>query len=611
MGADLPRTIEPADPQTLEQRLREIIAHLFPASGVDALELRHLARVVTECSLLLTDVYSAERLARILYPERAVLTALLERVLGRGAEAGALWRLRRLPDDVRLVGDKALFDVAILGLRSVKGLDLEDLGPRAYRIASETLELLAEDRRLREFFKQNRLVVLPLEEEVSFLRQCSQRFAVYAEILKHLHDAPARLREELRVQVPLMAAAAEALAGEPDSPEADAYLRAAAPAQGRTDLARDDLISFYERQVLFASLDLDRLRDALRRVVVDQDEAVDRLCDAFVLFAAGTADRDRPPAYFLAGPTGVGKNRLVESLKRALETLWGIEIPMLTLEGPSYTYPSDVHDLRGATRGFIRSDEEGLLSTFYARASKSPLSILLVDEVEKAHPQLRRFFLSILDRGTVMDNRGRVLHFPNTLIFFTSNLGYSDAHHATAPIGYQDPQTRLRRMDDDVRRVFKRALAPEFVNRVQIIHFRRLTQESAARILELELERIRARYRSLHGVELQLTPAARQEVLRRGFSWHYGARHLAAVLERICNVEVAKRLRADDRGGIVDRRALLEGLRAMREGRRAFCEEDLARSVSEAMRVRVGYRKLNVDFRDGQFLYEPVAEGAR
>jgi ATP-dependent Clp protease ATP-binding subunit ClpA len=111
------------------------------------------------------------------------------------------------------------------------------------------------------------------------------------------------------------------------------------------------------------------------------------------------------------GPTGVGKNHLVECLCRLLSGLWGTEVPMLTIEGPSYTYPSDIHELRGASAGFIRSDEDGLLATFHERAGKAPLAVILVDEVEKAHPQLRTFFLSMLDRGTVTDNRGRILDF--------------------------------------------------------------------------------------------------------------------------------------------------------------------------------------------------------
>ena len=136
--------------------------------------------------------------------------------------------------------------------------------------------------------------------------------------------------------------------------------------------------------------------------VIDQQEAIDTVCDDFSLFATGTHSRRKPLSYFFIGPTGVGKNLLIERLVEALEGLWGLEVPLLLIEGPSYTYPSDINELRGSTRGFIRSDEEGLLTEFHHRASAAPFSVILVDEVEKAHAQLRKYFLSIMDRGTTI-----------------------------------------------------------------------------------------------------------------------------------------------------------------------------------------------------------------
>src|SRR6185503_14793638 len=204
------RTVEPLDPDTLEERLRTATHALHPDRVVDDLEMRHLRRVVTECSLLLTDVYSDRRIARIMQADRTLLSSGVDRLLSRErqGEGDVLYRVRRRPDDVRVVGDKALFDLALLGLTQVKGYDLNELGVRAYRVAGEVLELLAEDKRLREFFRQNRLLMLPLEEEVTFLRQCSEKFPFYADILREIQRPPA---DDLATRVPLMAAAAEAL----------------------------------------------------------------------------------------------------------------------------------------------------------------------------------------------------------------------------------------------------------------------------------------------------------------------------------------------------------------------------------------------------------------
>ncbi len=610
-------TVGPLDSESLEQMLRSAARVLFPDQVMDHLEVRHLVRVITECSLLLTDVYSTERIARIMKPDRGFLFGFVSRLIEqeRAGQTDVLGRVRRLPDDVRVVGDKALFDLGLLGLRQVKGYDLEDLGSRAYRLAGEALELLAEDRRLREFFKQNRLLVLPLEEEVVFLRQCSERFPIYASILKRIQgrpEEPPSKRDDLHTRVPLMAAAAEVLSHEAEGargiktepPETDSYAGAARAAIAASPpQSRDEVISAYERIVLFSSVDIDRLRAALRTVVVDQDLAVDALCDELSLFAAGTRDPRKPPAYFLVGPTGVGKNHLVESLSRLLEGIWKVEVPTLLIEGPNYTYPSDINELRGATRGFIRSDEEGLLSTFHERSSKAPFSVILVDEVEKAHPQLRTFFLSILDRGTTTDNRGRVLNFSSSMIFFTSNLGYSDAQQRGAPIGYLDEDARTGSSDRDVRTGLRRALTPEFMNRVRMIHFDRLSRKSAERILDLELERIARRYLEMHGLRLLVEPAAREELIDRGFSALYGARHLAAVLESVCNVEIAKRIRRDDRSAPEQRSVLLAWLRELRAGARALDAEEMRRRVAALARARLDYDTLRIVHGPGGFEY--------
>jgi MoxR-like ATPase len=618
------RNVEPVDPESLEDRLRAVVVRLFADRELDDLELRHLTRVITECSLLLTDVYSDERISRIMDPGRTELARLVTRLIEeeRSGAGEVLYRVRRLPDDVRVIGDKALFDSGLLGLRRVKGYDLEELGVRAYRIAGETLELLAEDRRLRQFFKENRFLVLPLEREVDFLRQCSTRFPVYADILKRMQQVDSTLHRpvaELATRVPLMAAAAEALADRerPESRETAAepdpdYLEAARGDSGSGSLlSRDELISAYERMVLFSSLDMERLRSALDANVIDQREAVKALCDEFSLFAAGTRDLRKPPAYFLVGPTGVGKNHLVECLCRLLEGVWQVEVPILTIEGPNYTYPSDINELRGATRGFIRSDEEGLLGSFHERSSGAPLSVILVDEVEKAHPQLRKFFLSILDRGTTTDNRGRLLNFANAMVFFTSNLGYSEAQKKAAPIGYQDDETRAAVSDLDTRRTMRRSLTPEFMNRVRVIHFDRLTRASAERILDLELDRIVRRYEEMHGLGLEVAASAREELIRQGFSPDYGARHLTAVLERVCNVEVAKKIRRDDQGPSDDRRDLVAWLRELRGRTDTLDLDDVKRRVLEATRARTDYAAVRVVFENESFDYVPVPEEER
>ena len=606
MGTERPPgvRIESLEPEALAARLRESAGRVAPNRVMDDLELRHLVRVVHECSLLLKDVYTDRRIARIMEPDRLV-DRLVQRFMDREPEilGQESYLIRRLPDDVRRLADKALFDLGLLGRREVKGYDLAELGARAYVAAGEMLELLAEDRRLRRFFQDNRLAMLPIEEEVVFLRQCASKFNLYAEVLKE-SETPRNPRAPFSTD--LVQTIGQDIQGTGEQDVAKYEEAARGGREGGVELTRDQLLSAYERILLFSSLDLDMLEQALQSTVIDQPGAVRALCDEFSLFAAGTRDLRRPPAYFLVGPTGVGKNHLVESLGRVLAGLWKIEIPTLTIEGPNYTYPSDINELKGATRGFIRSDEDGILTTFHERSSRAPLSILLIDEVEKAHQQLITFFLSILDRGTTTDNRGNVLNFSNCLIFFTSNLGYSDAQQDAAMVGFMDGEQRETVAGQDVRRALRRALKPEFVNRVRLIHLERLKRKSAERILSLEFDKIVRRYDEVHGLRLVLDAGARTELIRRGFSDAFGARRLGATLESACNVEIAKKIRDEDHASNDDRSQLIDWLREVRSGQRPYDAEEVRRRVMKLARVQPGYKGLSIGYDGEGFTYTPV-----
>lgn len=613
MGTERPPgvKIESLEPEALAARLRESAGRVSPNRVMDDLELRHLVRVIHECSLLLKDVYTDRRIARIMEPERLV-DRLVQRFVERQPDIRGQERylVRRLPDDVRRLADKALFDLGLLGRREVKGYDLADLGARAYLAAGEMLELLADDRRLRNFFRDNRLAMLPIEEEVVFLRQCADKFNLYAEVLKESASSESLSHSPRKPHDPPATELAMAVGQDiqtADDHDAAQYREAARGGdEGEAVLTRDQLLSSYERILLFSSLDLSMLDSALQSTVIDQPRAIKVLCDEFSLFAAGTRDLRRPPAYFLVGPTGVGKNHLVESLGRALAGLWKIEIPTLTIEGPNYTYPSDINELKGATRGFIRSDEDGILTAFHERSSRAPLSIILIDEVEKAHPQLITFFLSILDRGTTTDNRGNVLNFSNCMIFFTSNLGYSDAQQEAATVGFVDGEQRETVEAQDIRRELRRALKPEFVNRVRLIHLERLKHESAERILGLEFDKIARRYKEVHELRLTLDADARAELIRRGFSHTFGARRLGATLESVCNVEIAKKIRNEDGASNDDRAKLIDWLREVRDGQRPYDAEEVRRRVLDLARVQPGYRGLSIGFDGEDFTYVPV-----
>lgn len=620
------KSIVPFDTNHLSSRLAEAARRLGEES-VGPREIDHLVGVVHRCSVLLEDVYTGTRLRAILGSDPHKLISLLagswlQSMLPGDDPPDLYKRLSDLPQKVRGVGDQALFDVGITGRDRVQGIPLESLGPRAYSLAAEVLEVLAEDARLSQLFLENRAGwQAQLAEEVEFLRLCATRFDLYARIL---HEAggtgeasgrtglflPARTpdgrvparRDDGAASV-RTAEAARAGVEEPAFPSSEGAEAARRP--GR----RHRKLPWLERLLLFSALDLEDLRAELAEIVIDQPEAVEALCDDLSLLCVGTQPDERPPSYFLVGPTGVGKNYLVEALVGCLERRWDTEIPMLTIEGPNYTYPSDINELRGATRGFIRSDEPGLLTEFHEKVKESPLGVILVDEIEKAHPQLRRFFLSIMDRGVTTDAQGNELHLDQTLIFFTSNIGYKERSLADQPIGFGGTAQAEAAYQAELDQSIKKTLSPEFINRLRLVRFRHLPRESAVRIARLEFDRIAQRYRAHQGLELVLTEEGLQAIVDRGYSHQYGARYLTATLQRLCNVEVSKLLRKDRPAEPRDHAELLEQLRAVKAGESETDIADLEARVISQARAQVPYRRIVVDAQEGEVVYRREAKG--
>ncbi|MFQ5876788.1 MAG: AAA family ATPase [Acidobacteriota bacterium] len=624
-SAENPRRL-PLTPERLETQLRAAAEGALGEGGLDDLETRFLIEILRRSTFLLKQGYDPETLNRILAGVRRPASLLdPARARGGGSPEDRLLRTWSVPDVLRACGDKCLYDVGLAGRTSFRGFDLLDLGPRSYGLASEVLELLAQDPTLRDFYDRNLVERLPIGDEILFLRQCASRFQIYAQILQALcsEDPAATPLEAFRPAAGRGERRPAALVPAGEGPARDAprapgssaveVLReprpptpAAEPERIPGGPDRKERLTGYEREILLASLDLDGLRRRLKGEIVDQDDAVDQICDNLAVFAVGTRGRPRPQSYLLVGPTGVGKNYLIETLVRSLEEIWGVEVPFLVLEGPQYTHPSDVTELKGSTRGFIRSDEQGILAEFHERTRTAPLSFLLIDEIEKAHPQLARFFLSLMDRGWTMDNRGRTLRFPATVLAYTSNLGYGDRSGSGRPIGYGTRRSPGRERETTSRSV-RRGLSPEFLNRLEIIHFAPLSIGSAARIVDQEVGRIASRYAARHGVDLSVTPAAREELVRRGFSEEYGARRLVGEVDRVCNVEVSLRLHSSAGPLTEAGRRLLSRIREARRGERAVDEAALLSEVAHRTRLGSRVRRVEVDAGSGGFVYRVVA----
>ncbi|MFJ4806049.1 ATP-dependent Clp protease ATP-binding subunit [Streptomyces murinus] len=304
------------------------------------------------------------------------------------------------------------------------------------------------------------------------------------------------------------------------------------------------------------------LEEHLHQRVVGQEEAVAVVAEAVLRSRAGLASPARPIGSFLfLGPTGVGKTELARALA---EALFGSEDRMVRLDMSEYQERHTVSRLVGAPPGYVGHEEAGQLTEVVRR---HPYSLLLLDEVEKAHPDVFNILLQVLDDGRLTDSQGRTVDFTNTVIVMTSNLGSEAITRRGAGIGFgpggAEADEEARR--EQIMRPLREHFRPEFLNRIdEIVVFRQLTSEQLRQITDLLLESTR-RLLDGQGVAVEFTDAAVDWIAERGYQPEYGARPLRRTIQR----EVDNRLS----------RLLLNG------------------TVSEGGRVTVDVRDGQLDFR--------------
>ena len=284
------------------------------------------------------------------------------------------------------------------------------------------------------------------------------------------------------------------------------------------------------------------LDEYLHKRLVGQDEAVQKVTEAILRSRAGIADPNRPIGSFLfLGPTGVGKTELAKSLA---ECLFDDEKNIVRIDMTEYMEKFSVSRLIGAPPGYVGYDEGGQLTEAVRR---KPYSVVLFDEIEKAHPDVFNILLQILDDGRITDSQGRTVDFKNTIIILTSNLGSPYLLEGIEPDGSirQDAQ-------DAVMAELRRSFRPEFLNRLdEIILFKPLTKENLTNIVDLLVESLRKRLAD-RDLDLVLTDEAKQLIIDRGYDPLYGARPLRRVLQSGVETLVARTiLKGDLKAGSV------------------------------------------------------------
>jgi ATP-dependent Clp protease ATP-binding subunit ClpC len=391
-----------------------------------------------------------------------------------------------------------------------KALDvLDEAGARVYmanlQLPAEILDLEKRIEEVRE--RKNQVVRTQRFEEAASLRDLEKR------LQDQLEAAKARWEEELKTKRFKVDA--------DDIAEVVASMTGI-PVQkiGEGDIQR-----------------LARMADYLRSRIVGQDEAIERVTRAIRRARAGLKNPRKPIASFIfLGPTGVGKTELARALA---EYLFEGQEALIRIDMSEYMEKFSVSRLIGAPPGYVGYDEGGQLTEAVRR---KPYSVVLFDEIEKAHPDVFNLLLQVLDDGTLTDRLGRRVDFRNTIIIMTSNVGAKELKEFGTGVGFvtkarQDRQQEAMRevLDRALRRVFR----PEFLNRIDdIIVFNPLTKDLALTILEIQLDELRKRLAEKHW-EIEVTQEAKQFMVEKGYDEQFGARPLQRVIQRYLEERLA------------------------------------------------------------------------
>ena len=278
------------------------------------------------------------------------------------------------------------------------------------------------------------------------------------------------------------------------------------------------------------------LENILHESVIGQEEAVKKVSDAIIRSRAGIANPNRPIGSFLfLGPTGVGKTELAKTLAK---TLFDNEKNMIRFDMSEYMEKFSVTRLIGAPPGYVGYDEGGQLTEAVRR---KPYSVLLFDEVEKAHPDVFNIFLQILDDGRVTDSQGRLVDFKNTIIILTSNLGSQAILDSIS--AYQEITDEAKEMVD---RALKNHFRPEFLNRLdEIIYFNALSKTEIFEIVKLLLNDLRKRLQD-KGIDFKITKEAIEYIIEKGYDINFGARPLKRTIQSEIETMVAKAIVAQN-----------------------------------------------------------------
>ena len=376
-------------------------------------------------------------------------------------------------------------------------------------------QAIARMRGIKEQIEKSRLDMEQAERQYDLNRVAELKYGKLAQLERQLAEEENRLKEQGSMQL---------IKEEVDEDDI------AAVVARWTGIPVSKLLEGEKEKLL-------QLGEHLHKRVVGQDEAVEAVADAVIRARSGLKDPNRPIGSFIfLGPTGVGKTELARALA---EFLFDNENNMVRLDMSEYQERHTVARLIGAPPGYVGYDEGGQLTEAVRRR---PYSVILFDEIEKAHTDVFNVLLQILDDGRLTDGHGRTVDFKNTVVIMTSNVG---SHLILAYRGGDDAES-FARMKSDVLDALRHQFRPEFLNRVdEIVVFHSLSREHLKEIVEIQLERLRTRLSERH-ITLELTDRAREHLAAVGYDPSYGARPLKRVIQKELETPLGRSLLKGD-----------------------------------------------------------------